>query len=205
MTADKGKTTDGEHDVHAVSGGVQTYFLASGIPVTLGAKINVLTNPGVADGYKVVELEGYASYPIVTSGPNNNARLIFDIAYVVGYDSQIDFKGTFGAGLTLALCSNNRTGETPDWRLCWYNNAKTGLMVEKAVYVEASSLLEIQKKINDDFRLRGGVRATASGFQNSEENKGYGAVSVTGVLGVDWDFIPAAPTKKKEESKSKSK
>ena len=115
-----------------------------------------------------------------------------DLNYTVGYDSLIGFKGILGTGMTFALCSNQKDKEIKDWRVCWINKASGGVMMEKAVYLEASSTLEVQKKLNDYLRIRTGPRMTAALVKDTECDKTFtSGGALTAVVAIDWDLTPS--------------
>lgn len=193
-------TQSQDNNVTKVSGGVEQKYELSGIPVTFGGKATILSNQGNSKDHITAEAEGHIRYPLVTRGHGDNFRVILDLGYNMGYDKFIGFKSTLGTGLTMAVCSNQKEGEVKEWRLCWLNSAKGQMMVERAVWLEASTAIEVQKKINDSLRIRGGAKMIASDVHDTEKNKHQSAISVVATIGIDWDYIP-----KKVKSSSTSK
>ncbi len=192
---------EGKDNVTKVAMGVEKKFKMQGQEAGLMLQTNIETNQGYSQDHIAAEVEGIARYGLVTAGPGDNFKLFMDLSYAIGYDKLIGFKGAFGTGVTAVLCTNDKEGQRPEWRLCWINNAKGSAMIEKAVWLEASTTLEIQKKLSEDLRIRAGARATASLVKDTEAGNIVGSGGqITGVLAVDWDFIQA----KKPLTKSKS-
>ena len=149
-----------ENDAVKVQMGAETKYKLQGRWFTLGLRGNFISNQGLGENHVNVELEGYAVYPIALAGPTDNFKLMMELGYAIGYDQLTGFKGGLKYGWTLALCTNGgEVDKTPELRLCWLNNVTGTIMPEMNMWLEASTALELQKKVSEDFRIRGGARA----------------------------------------------